>query len=242
MRRLLVPALTACLAGAALAHFPLLLPDRPQAELGKPSLLELGYGHPFEAERGAARRPLAFRVHPPAGAPVDLTAALEPTGTDATRGWRASYVPAQRGDHLVEVEGAPAEHEGRLERDWVKLVLHVPAVQAGWDRVLGRPLELAPLTRPYGLPVGATFRALVLRDGKPLAGALVEVERKNDAPPAELPPEPFVTRVEKADPQGAVAVTLDAPGWWVLVASAERPGAEGGAELHRAALWVFVGR
>lgn len=236
-RSALLPLLVAALAGAAFAHFPLLLPERPQGEVGKASALELSYGHPFEVERGASPRPVAFRAHPPGGEAVDLLPGVQPTGEERTRGWRASYTPAVRGDHLIEVEGPAVEHEGKTHRDFVKLILHVPAVQAGWDRALGRPLELVPLTRPYGLPVGAAFRALVTRAGKPVPGALVEVERKNEAPPAELPPEPFVTRVEKADAQGAFAVTLDAAGWWVLCAEAEA-----GAEVHRAALWVFVGR
>lgn len=240
-----VPLLLALgLASAAFAHFPLLLPDRPEGEVGQPTRLELSYGHPFEVERGAAKRPLAFRVHPPEGAPIDLTGEVEPTGEEATRGWSARYVPLVRGDHLVEVEGAPGEHGGKVYRDWVKLVLHVPAVQRGWDRVLGRPLELAPLTRPYGVPVGAAFRCVVLRDGKPLPGALVEVEQRNESAPAELPPEPLITRVEKADAQGNLSATLGAPGWWVLCARAEREAAAGGsaAEVHRAALWVHVGR
>lgn len=229
-------ALLACgLASAAWAHFPLLLPDQPEGALGKPTRLELTYGHPFEVERGAARKPAALRVHPPRGAAQDLTGALAPTGEEATRGWAASFTPQERGDHVVDLEAAPVEHEGRTVRDFVKLVLHVPAVQRGWDRVLGRPLELVPLTRPYGVPAGSAFRAQVLASGKPVPGALVEVEQRHEAAPSELPPEPLITRVEKADPQGCFATTLGAPGWWVLCAEVEA-----GAEVHRAALWVHV--
>jgi cobalt/nickel transport protein len=103
---------------------------------------------------------------------------------------------------------------------------------------------MAPLTRPYGLQPGLTFQAQVLAGGKPLAGALVEVEHYNAAPPKELPPDEQITRTAKTDPSGVVTATLTEPGWWCLAA-----GRDGGTREHdgkpfpvrqRSILWVFV--
>lgn len=236
MRKLVVfVAPLLLLSGTALAHFPLLFPATPWGALGQEVELVHAFGHPFEVERAPAARPARWSVFPPSGAPVDL---LPQLGAEAgpRDEWRARYTPRERGDHVVSLTGPVTEHEGERAQDFVKVVLHVPAVQGGWDRVLGDPLEVVPLTRPYGVVVGGSVRAEVLADGQPLAHAAVEVEYCNTTPPDPLPPEPFVTRVEKTDRVGAFSTTLERAGWWILSASRDTP-----AGVQRASLWVHVG-
>src|SRR5947209_944968 len=107
-------------------------------------------------------------------------------------------------------------------------------------------LELVPLTRPYGLEPGLVFQAQLLVTGKPVPGALVEVERMNPEPPkeADLPPDEQITRKTKTDPNGVLTCTLPDAGWWVITAVTD-----GGARDHegkprpvrrRATLWVNV--
>lgn len=237
MRRFVILAVTPLLllAGTALAHFPILLPATPWGRVGEELELVHSFGHPFEVERAPAARPLRFSVFPPDGDAVDLLPTLGEEGA-ARMDWRARYTPRQRGDHLVALTSPVGEHDGRPWQDFTKLVLHVPAVQRGWDRVLGDPLEVVPLTRPYGIAVGASVRAEVLADGQPLAHAVVEVERCNTTAPDPLPPEPFVTRVEKTDRSGALATTLERAGWWILSARRDTPSG-----TQRASLWVHVG-
>jgi len=235
---LLVAGIVVSATAVAEAHFPILTAERPFVSRGEAVAITYGYGHPFEVEVAPARAPEAFVVHPPRGAAVDLTDALRPTGGDEAMAWIADFTPETRGDHVVAVAGPEVAHQGSRYQHFTKLVLHVPAVQAGWDRLVGHPLEVEPLTRPYGLPVGVNFRARLLASGAPLAGAVVEVERKNGAPPDDLPPEPFITRVEKTGADGEVAVTLDAPGWWIVSAGHD----VGDGLSHRASLWVYVGR
>lgn len=232
MRKILITATLLLLAGAsALGHFPILTPARPWGALGQELPIVFTFGHPFEVEAAPAARPTRLTVHPPTQPALDLLPQLKGDAKEQAS-WRAAFTPKERGDHVVSLVLPPKTHGGETLQDFVKLVLHVPAVQRGWDRVVGDPLEVVPLTRPYGLPVGGSFRAEVLADGKPLAGCEVEVEFKNDAVPESLPAEPFITRVEKTDRSGAFATTLDRAGWWVLGAShGER----------RASLWVFVG-
>lgn len=234
IRKNLIAAALLGLAGAALAHFPILVPAAPWAELEQETELTYAFGHPFEAERAPARRPIRWTVFAPGGASVDLLPGL-PAGETADP-WRARWTPRERGDHVVATTGPVGEHDGKRYQDFAKLVVHVPSVEAGWERVIGDPLEVVPLTRPYGIEPGGSFRAEVLGDGQPLAGCQVQVEFLNAAAPDPLPPEPFVTRVERTDRAGAFSTTLERAGWWIL--SARRETKDG---VQRAALWVHVG-
>jgi cobalt/nickel transport protein len=222
------------LTGTALAHFPILVPATPWAELEKETELTYAYGHPYEVERVPARRPIRFTVFTPGDASVDLLPGL-PKDEKADP-WRARWTPKERGDHVVATTSPVGEHEGKKFQDFTKLVVHVPSVQGGWERVIGDPLEVVPLTRPYGLEPCGSFRAEVLADGQPLAHCEVEVEYMNGTAPAKLPPEPFVTRVERTDRAGAFSTTLERAGWWIVCASRETKDG-----VQRASLWVHVG-
>lgn len=236
MRQFLIPAALLLSAGSALAHFPILLPVTPWGRQGQALELVYTFGHPFEGDRAPAARPARFKVFPPTQPPIDLLPGLGAAAATEQAEWRARFTPAERGDHVVALAGPAREHEGKRFQDFVKVVVHVPSVQRGWDRVVGDPLEVVPLTRPYAVPVGSTFRAEVLADGAPLVHAAVEVEYRHEAPPEPLPPEPFITRVERTDRAGAFATTLDLAGWWILSATRET---ERG--VQRASLWVHVG-
>lgn len=241
---LLVAALT--LPTVAVAHFTIATVNTPFGRKDAPIELELAFGHPFEGDRAAARRPAAVRLHAPSGAVSDLAPSLTERAEGEARSWQVAFTPTERGDHVILVEGAPHAHDGKAYLDLTKLVVNVSGVQQGWDRVLGLPAELEPLTRPYGLEAGTTFRARALVDGKPAPGVHVELEYLNATPPAEVPPEPFVTRVEKTGADGELVVTLDRAGWWILAfgAPAGEVELEGQTlpQRARAALWVYVGR
>src|SRR5262249_37429843 len=135
------------------------------------------------------------------------------------------------------------EDEQEFLKDNVKAVLHIQA-QKGWDAPLGHDFEILPLTRPYGLQPGMAFQVQAVADSKPLAGALVEVERYNPTPPKELPADEHITRTARTDPNGTVICTLTEPGWWCI--TAQRPHGRlehAGKEYpvrHRASLWVNV--
>jgi cobalt/nickel transport protein len=223
-------------AGAALAHFPLLLPLTPWGTHGQALEVVYTFGHPFEVEAAPAARPVRFAVFPPGKPAVDLLAGLGGAAGEERPEWRARFTPTDRGDHVVALTGPVLAHGGKKLQDFVKVVVHVPALQGGWDRALGDPLEVVPLTRPYGLAAGGVFRAEVLAEGAPLAGAEVEVEYRNEQAPDPLPDEPFITGVEKTDRSGAFGATLGKPGWWIVSASRETPQG-----VQRASLWVHVG-
>jgi len=80
---------------------------------------------------------------------------------------------------------------------------------AGFDRVLGYPLELIPRTNPYSLAPGKPLPIVLRYQGKPLAGVLVI------AFTADQPAQRFQARTG-AD--GLVTLPLDRAGRWLVKA------------------------
>jgi cobalt/nickel transport protein len=249
MRRLLLPlaaAVLAVFAAPALAHYNMLLLDKHSVKKDEAVTLTYQWGHPFEHQLFDAPAPEKLTVLAPDGKATDLTKSLEKTTVPAAEGktvtaYRLKFTPDQRGDYVFLLQTPPIwmEEEEEFFQDTVKTVLHVQA-QKGWDEAVTRDFEPIPLTRPYGLQPGMVFQAQV----KGTAGALVEVERYNAAPPKELPPDEFITRSVKSDPGGVATCTLTDPGWWAattltVLSQREREGRKYPI-LRRATFWVFV--
>jgi cobalt/nickel transport protein len=229
----------------AQAHFHLLLPAAASARRGEEVVVSYRWGHPFEHQLFDAQRPQAWSVSGPDGGKVDLiTTAVKDLG-QKPRAYQVQFTPNLRGDYTFFVRAAPVwiEEDGEFLEDTVKVVLHVQA-QRSWDAMIGLPFELVPLTRPYGIPEGSVFQAQAIASGKPLAGAMVEIERYNPVPPKERPPDEQITRTAKTDPNGIVTATLTEPGWWSLTAvrSAGTRKREGRSfpVRQRTTFWVYV--
>lgn len=235
------PSLVFFLTFPLWAHFPIALPEGGGLKRGQESRVSFAFGHPFEATRVDVKQPKAWlyapSLSPAKAAPAPILLAPEALQQKGAKAWSLKLTPQTRGDHLLVVACQPIQHGRERIRDLVKLVLPVGGVQRGWDRSLRLELEVVPLTRPYGIAVGSSFRFSVQAGGKPLPGAFVEVERLNPEPPKALPPEIEITRVEKTDALGNAAATLDHAGWWILaVTGLAREGVR-----PRASLWVYVG-
>jgi len=91
----------------------------------------------------------------------------------------------------------------------------------GFDRTVGMPFELVPLTNPVTYRAGTPFRARLLLGGGPAVGVRVAALPKND-------PENVVEA--RTDSHGEVALALPRGGFWTLYAvhlqPAPRPPAE----------------
>jgi cobalt/nickel transport protein len=159
--------------------------------------------------------------------------------------YRLQFTPEQRGDYVFILTSPPIwmDEEQEFFQDTVTAVLHVQA-QKGWDTATWTDFELRPLTRPYGLQAGMVFQAQALWRTKPLGGALVEIERYNATPPAELPPDEHMTRTARTAPDGTVIGNLTDAGWWCLTALHDGDEKERGGKTYpvrrRATLWVYV--
>jgi uncharacterized GH25 family protein len=214
------------------------------------------WGHPYEHQLLDAPLPQSVIVLAPDGKKTDLTSQLERielAGGEGKKvaGYRFRFTPPRRGDYLFLLQTPPIwmAEDGEFLQDTVKVILHVQS-QRGWDSGLRADLEFRPLTRPYGLLPGMVFQAQL--EGRvnrtppraSLADFLVEVERYNLVPPKELPPDEFITRTARTDPQGVVTTTLPEPGWWALTAGREEGTREheGKAQpvRRRSTLWVHV--
>jgi cobalt/nickel transport protein len=251
MRRTAALAVLAILAagGRSAAHFPMLLPSPPSAKKGEGVTLLYQWGHPFEHQLFDAPDPLSLTVRAPDGKQTDLTASLRKVAVAAGEGkaaaFRFEYTPEVRGDHVFVLEAPPLwmEVDREFLRDTAQAVLHVQA-QKGWEGPPDLKEGWRPLTRPYGLQPGMVFQAQALLGGRPLAGALVEVEHFNPEPPRELPPDEQITRTVRTDPNGVATATLTEPGWWALTASTPGETKERDGKAYpvrrRLTLWVHV--
>ncbi len=86
--------------------------------------------------------------------------------------------------------------------------------------MVGLPVEIEPLTRPTGLWTGNVFTGVVLKNGKPVPNAEIEVEYVNDGS-VKVPNPTFVTQVLKADSNGTFSYAMPRAGWWGFAALTE---------------------
>ncbi len=235
---------------------------RPQQEgcYAKPGELvkwQYFWGHPFEMLISDAQPPKFF-MFTPQRKKENLTAKeitlKDQESSQDRKAFEVEYKPAGQGDYFLCLESPPQfiPEEKEFWQDYVKEPLHVQATD-GWDQSVGLPVEIIPLTRPYGWPAGSVFKGLALAKNRPLTGANVEIEKFNGffVPRARLPKDrlgqensPLITRVTKTDRMGYFICTLDSPGWWLISVSAP-----GGSKVHerktypvvmRGGLWVYV--
>lgn len=232
IRPLLVAALLA-LPAAAEAHFQEIIPSTDIIAAGGDHSvrLDLAFTHPME--RGPAMdmaRPQRFGALVD-GKTHDLLATLTPRTQDGKTAFEARWQFRAPGDGIFFVEPAPywEAAEGKWIIHYAKVVVDF-AAGTGWDKLVGLPVEIEPLTRPYGLWTGNAFRGIVRKDGKPVPFAVIEVEWRNDGS-LKAPADPFVTQVIKADRNGVFAYALPRAGWWGFAALVEadkrRPGPDG---------------
>lgn len=226
----------------ASGHYNMLLPESPAARKGTQLGFTYQWGHPFEHQVFDAPEPVEVYVLDPAGKKTAIKPVLL-KGPKRRFAFQHSF--SQRGDHVFVLQTPPIwmEEDQEFLQDTVKAIVHVQT-QKGWDQAAGQGFELVPLTRPYGLQPGMVFQAQAQFNGKPLAGALVEVERYNAVAPKKLPPDEQITRTIKTDPGGTATCTLTEPGWWCITAQRETGKKERGSKSYpvrqRTTLWVYV--
>ncbi|MBI2239754.1 MAG: DUF4198 domain-containing protein [Magnetospirillum gryphiswaldense] len=219
---LIVLALLAPLTSApALAHFQEIIPSTDiVADSGDHAVsLELTFTHPMEGGPVMGMgKPARVGVLSPAGH-QDLGKALVAVKKgDGKTAYTLSHKLAEPADYVFYVEPAPywEPGEGKNIIHYSKVVVDMGSGE-GWDKLVGLPVEIEPLVRPYGLWTGNLFRGIVRKDGKAVPFAEIEVEWKNDGS-VKAPSDPFVTQVIKADAQGQFAYAMPRAGWWGFAA------------------------
>ena len=207
----------------ALAHFVQLTADKnfltPENE--KAISLEMSFTHPFEnGPLMVMKQPEQFGVlH--RGKKTDLTDNLKTLSGFQDLKWSYSQKMNRIGDYIFHVTPVPyfEPSENKFIVHYTKTVISHGGGD-GWDALVGLPVEIQPLSRPYGLWTHNMFRGVVLQDGKPVPFAEVEIEHKNDHK-ISAPNDSYVTQMVKADANGVFAYNIPKAGWWGFAALIE---------------------
>jgi uncharacterized GH25 family protein len=138
----------------------------------------------------------------------------------------AGYLKEEGLDDLVaerERTGKAATPATERYAKHVKAIFQVGAARSdGWANPLGYPAELVPLTNPYELQRGGTFRVRCLVDGQPAAGVVVLAGGRNRAG-GRLP----AIRV-RSGADGVAEIPVQAAGRWYVKFIRIRESAQAG--------------
>ena len=154
------------------------------------------------------------------GVKRDLRSQLKSRKLDGKTAYTASFTVDVPSDYVVFLEPAPywEPAEKKMIVHYTKVVVGALGAEEGWDDMVGFPVEIAPLVRPYGLWTGNCFRGIVRKDGKPVPFATIEVEYYNSDRAVKAPSDPFVTQTIKADAAGTFCYAMPRAGWWGFAA------------------------
>lgn len=206
----------------SLAHFQLLIPstDIVKKNSGGTVGLDIVFTHPMEGgpvlEMGRIRQ-FGVLVN---GKKHDLQKSLRTIKTEGCTAYRSSYKVTMPADYVFYIEPAPywEPAERKMIIHYTKVVVDAFGAAAGWDTMVGLPVEIEPLVRPYGLWTGNIFRGVVKKHGRPVPFAEIEVEYYNKDQKVGIPSDPYVTQVIKADGQGVFSYAMPKAGWWGFAA------------------------
>lgn len=239
---------------AAQAHFQLVYTPDVNLQKAGDTPLKLIFWHPFENGHVMdMAEPLEFyAVH--RGERIDLKDSLKPITFTGTENEAAAYdasLPVKRsGDYVLVVEPAPyyEESEDIYIQQITKSYLNRNEIPTDWMEAQGLATEILPLNRPTNIVAGSTFTGRVLAEGKPVAGAEIEIEymaaepdmaaNKPSAPKAS--PMPGGAVVAISDENGYFTFGIPKAGFWGFAALGSGPDKEHeGKELSQdAVIWV----
>lgn len=212
-------ALTAPVTAAA--HFGMVIPDTPMVMEKKDAVvsLELSFSHPMEMVGMDLAGVEAFSVYAD-GVTSDIRADLEPTRNMGHQAWKAQYKVKRPGVYQFIMQPEPYWEpvEDCFIIHYTKTYVAAFGEEEGWDVPAGVRTEIVPLTRPFGNYAGNVFQGRVLLDGKPVPGAMVEVEYYNKDGKYAAPNEYMVAQTIKADADGVFTYGVPFAGWWGFAA------------------------
>ncbi len=212
---------------AADAHFQVLIPssDVLTADQARSVDLAILFTHPME--QGPVMemaRPKQFGVLA-GGKKTDLMDQLVVRKIDGHTAYDCRASLGRPGDYVFYIEPAPYYEpaEKKMIVHYTKVVVDFQGAEQGWDALVGLPVEIEPLVRPYGLWTGNSFRGIVRQGGKPVPFATIEVEYYNEGGRVKPPNDAFLTQVIKADAAGVFSYTMPRAGWWGFAALVDGP-------------------
>ena len=158
------------------AHFQVLLPSTDIVEDAdsRTVTFDIRFTHPMEQgpsmDMGKPRQVGALV----GGKRINLLEKLSPRKVDGKSAYTCALDAKTPGDYVVFIEPEPywEAAEQKMIVHYTKVVVSVLGAENGWDALVGLPVEIEPLVRPYGLWTGNSFRGIVRHNGKPVPGEI----------------------------------------------------------------------
>jgi cobalt/nickel transport protein len=215
-------------ATSATAHFAMIIPSKDVISNQDPKKLELlvQFTHPFEGgPLMQMDKPEKFGVVAN-GKVTDLKSQLTEKKDGGVSLWETSFELARPADYIFYVVPQPywEAAEDKFIVQITKVIVDAFGAQEGWDTAIsketGIPVEILPLTRPYGLYAGNIFTGQVLKNGKPVQNVDIEIEYWG-AGKSAAPTSAHVKQVIKSDGNGVFSYAMPKAGWWGFAAIME---------------------
>jgi cobalt/nickel transport protein len=203
------------------AHFAMIIPstDVVEKDSNRELSLLLQFTHPFAGgPQMQMDKPEKFGVVS-GEAVTDLLGSLREKKVDGKSLWESSFKVTRPADYIFFLQPKPywEPAEDKFIVHFTKVIVDALGAEEGWDKPIaataGIPVEIIPMTRPYSLYAGNIFTGKVLRDGKPVPDAEVEVEWWGKGK-TKAPTDAHVTQVLKADANGIFSYVMPKAGWW----------------------------
>lgn len=245
---LFIVILLCLLPCSAIAHFGMVIPEKNIISPENRSVsLTLSFSHPFEGVGMPLKKPAAFYVVKNKEK-TDLTGLLQKSSLMNHLAWQLEYPVKRPGVYHFVMEPNPywEPTEDNFIIHYTKVIIPAFGDDDGWDSTVDTPVEIVPLLRPFGNYTGNTFTGKVLRKGKAMANAMVEIEFYNQQLKYHAASDYHITQTLLTDSNGVFNFTCTNPGWWGFAALStadyllKNPqGQEKPVELG-AVLWIYM--
>ncbi|MBN2752102.1 MAG: DUF4198 domain-containing protein [Rhodospirillaceae bacterium] len=258
MRRLSVTAVaiatTLFTASGAQAHFQLLY--TPNVNLEKPGDVPFKaiFWHPMENGHAMdMEKPQSLAAYFK-DEKIDLLPNLKPItfhgASNAAKAFEFSLNAKRNGDYVLALTPSPYYEKGEdiFIQQITKSFINKGGLPTNWADPIGLPAEIVPLNKPTNILAGSTFSGQVLSDGKPVAGAEIEIEymslppdmKANKPGKGTAPSVPGGAIVAITDTNGIFTFGIPKAGFWGFAALGVGPAKEhAGKELSQdAVIWI----
>lgn len=210
--------------GPARAHFGMIIPSHAMIMDKKDATLKfsIAFAHPFSRQGMAMRKPREFFVFLN-GQKTNIAASLQSANYFDMPGFSGAYAVKRPGVYQFAV--VPEPYFERAEDCFIihyaKTIIGAFGSENGWEQPIGLPVEIVPLSRPFGNYAGNVFTGMALKNGKPMPNAVIEAEFLNEPLSRAAANSYFETQTVLTDKNGVFNFGIPWPGWWGFAALTE---------------------